>query len=596
MYCSQCGAEVPDSSAFCPNCGTPTSASSATPTADAAQTVVEKAAQEAAAPSIEPVQEAASESIDDALARLKSEMEAEGSAADQTAAPAVAPVAPVAPPAEPASPVESIPAPQPTAVSPAPGAPTPAPAYTPAPAAQTIPTPAPTQQTYAPQPSYAPPAPAGQQAPGYAYQPAAATGAPMGATPAKKSPIAKIAIGAVVLALAGFLVYMFFGNRGGGGNTGGGNTPSPTGYDLFDSKGNPTIYSILELTGAELAQAVEGQGFSWDSESLWWISSEGNDYIYVYGNDDYEFTRSEITSLSRNGQGKACLYVIVTDEGEYRSVRDALDKLANIDVLDSEWLEDDLGLAVVAGPSGRNNIILASGRNGYYVLNIFNEEAVASGLLEEYLGDDYGSSVAEVWNNLLRRSVGGSSGASATTPSIPSTAPSTPTSGTLSQGAVGSIPPGSYIVGEGLPAGEYKLYADEGGIGGYYALYPDNSSTEIDDIIDNSFFDSCCYVTLRNGQYVEFEDCSLDPISSCSATTEWGASGIYKIGLDIPAATITLTPTESGMGYYAVLTSTDPVTMYETLVTFDLIDEPVSIEVSEGQYLDIVSCYIDINQ
>lgn len=592
MYCSHCGAEIPDSSAFCPNCGKPTSASSAAPIADAAQTAAE-----------EPVQEAASESIDDALARLKAEMGAEdapssqaasGSEAAETPAPAVAPVVPVAPPAEPASYVGPAPAAQPSA-------PASAPAYTPAPAAQTIPTPAPTQQPYASQPTYAPPAPVGQQAPGYAYQPAAATGIPAGTQPAKKSPIAKIAIGAVVVALVGVLLYMAFGNRGGGGggNIGGGGTPvSSAEYDLFDAKGNPTLYAVTELTGSEFAQAIEGQGFSWSSERLWWVSSDGNDCAYVSGNNEYEFTRDEITRLDRNASGTSCLYVIVVDDRDYSSARDAFEKLANITVLDSEWIADDLGLAVVSGPSGRNNMVLINVNDeiGLYILNVFNEEAVASGLLEEYLEEDYGSSVAEVWESLFGRKIdGGSSSASSTAPST-TTAPSTPTVGTLSQGAIGSIPPGSYIVGEGLPAGEYKLYADAD-TSGYYAVYADNSSTEIDDIINNGVFSSCSYVTLQNGQYVEFERCSLDPISSCSATTDWSADGVYKVGLDIPAGTITITPEGDDFGgFYTVFSTSDPATMYDSILAADMIDDPVSIEVSEGQYLSITFSSVDIKQ
>lgn len=605
MYCSHCGAGIPDDSAFCPNCGTPTSASSSEPVIDAAQAAVEETVQEAAAPSAEPIQEAASESVDDALARLKAEMDAESAAASQATAPAVAPVIPVAASAEPARYVESVPA---ASASAAPNTPAPAPAYTPAPAPaqQTIPAPAPVQQAYAPQPTYAPPAPTSQQAPGYAYQPAASTGAPMGAAPAKKSPIAKIAIAAVVLALAGFLVFTFFGNSGdGGGTSGGGGTPTPaptpapsTDYDLFDAKGNPTLYSVVELTGAEFTQAIEDEGFSWNSERLWWESSDGNDCVYVSGNNDYEFSRSEIGELDRNASGTSCIYVIVVDDRDYKSSKDAFDKLANIDVVDSEWIDDGLGLAVVSGPSGGNSIVLVNVNDdiGLYVLNVFNEEAVDSGLLEEYLGDDYGSSIAEVWDNLFGRTIdGGRTGASTTAPSL-TTAPSTPTVGTLSQGAVGSIPPGSYIVGEGLPSGEYKLYADAD-TSGYYAVYADNSSTEIEDIVNNSVFESCCYVTLQDGQYVEFERCSLDPISSCSATADWSASGIYKIGLDIPAGTVTLTPDgEDFSGFYTVFSTSDPVTMYDSVVAIDMIDGPVSIEVSEGQYLSISFCSVDIQQ
>ena len=76
-------------------------------------------------------------------------------------------------------------------------------------------------------------------------------------------------------------------------------------------------------------------------------------------------------------------------------------------MLDEEWLEEDLGVAAVKGPSGATDIVLIDYNDeiGLYILNIFNEKAISSGLLEEYVGDDYGDTAAEVWYNLFGRSI-----------------------------------------------------------------------------------------------------------------------------------------------------------------------------------------------
>ena len=97
----------------------------------------------------------------------------------------------------------------------------------------------------------------------------------------------------------------------------------------------------------------------------------------------------------------------MVDDRDYSSAQDAFKKLCNIEVLDTEWLEEDLGVAAVKGPSGATDIVLIDYNDeiGLYILNIFNEKAISSGLLEEYVGDDYGDTAAEVWYNLFGRSI-----------------------------------------------------------------------------------------------------------------------------------------------------------------------------------------------
>ncbi len=494
MFCSYCGAQLPDGAAFCSHCGKPVAAPVPEPVVEAVEEIAEpvvetveevaapvaEAVEEVAAPVVETVEEVAapvaeaveevaapvveaveeapeavSADVEDALARLRAEMEAAGElptssvaepvvkAAEpevaapvfEAAAPAVAevaPVVPVAPAAEPASYVEPTPAPAPAPAAPQPTyTPAPQPAYTPAPQQSYTPAPQPAAQSYTPQQaytqptqSYTPPAPTGQPAPNYSYQPVATSVA--GAKPAKKSPLAKIAIGVIALALVGFIVFSLFGGGGkkpsGGSSSGGGSsnpvvtptdgggsttpsTPAPTsGYDTVDSKANPTFYTMLETDGENLINVIETEGgFSWKSDNLWWLSPDGNDAFYVMGKDDYEFTRTEIGSLPANGKGTPCVYVLVVDDRDYSSMSDVIDKLCNISLDDSVFVDDEgLGMAMVTTPSGATDLVVITYIEdpGLYRVNIFNEDAIAAGVFEDAF-DVEGSTATEVWHNIM---------------------------------------------------------------------------------------------------------------------------------------------------------------------------------------------------
>ena len=175
-------------------------------------------------------------------------------------------------------------------------------------------------------------------------------------------------------------------------------------YDAIDDKGNLTFYSILELDGSEIATALELTGYEWEDDNKWWVSEDGNDAFYVSSNDDYEYLYDEIGALKANGAGKSCVFVSVVDDRDYSTLSAAFKALCNIEIVDEEWLgEDSLGIAIVKSPSGNANFVIMDYNTDaeLYVLSIFNEEAISSGLLDEYLGDDYGHTIEELQSNLF---------------------------------------------------------------------------------------------------------------------------------------------------------------------------------------------------
>lgn len=64
-----------------------------------------------------------------------------------------------------------------------------------------------------------------------------------------------------------------------------------------------------------------------------------------------------------------------------------------------------------------------------------------------------------------------------------------------------------FKVGYHIPAGEYKLLANDVN-SGYYAVLK-NPNSEIDDIITNDNFEGQAYVTVKNGQYLELSRCRI---------------------------------------------------------------------------------------
>lgn len=65
---------------------------------------------------------------------------------------------------------------------------------------------------------------------------------------------------------------------------------------------------------------------------------------------------------------------------------------------------------------------------------------------------------------------------------------------------------GQYLVGDDIPAGEYKLTATNKEYDAYYELNSDPNGL---DIISNDNFSNNCYVTVYNGQYLTLHRCEL---------------------------------------------------------------------------------------
>ena len=100
------------------------------------------------------------------------------------------------------------------------------------------------------------------------------------------------------------------------------------------------------------------------------------------------------------------VYITVVDDRDYASASDVIGALAEGSTIDAiEWLNDEqtTGVVAVSCPSTGRSIALISYESNteMYVVDFFNTEAVAQGVVDEWLGDNYGTSVDEIWETVF---------------------------------------------------------------------------------------------------------------------------------------------------------------------------------------------------
>lgn len=181
-------------------------------------------------------------------------------------------------------------------------------------------------------------------------------------------------------------------------------TVSAPAADLVDVNGNLSLYGLLEQSGSAVADTLEANGYTWDDERLWWISSDGNNLFYVMGDADREYTGAEVAALKAGGAGESLHFDYVLNAADYGSLKNAVNTIAGSDVtvVNSYFPADEVGIAVVRDSANRDYTIMATKDENYdaYRVLVFNPEAASSGLLIEWLGAGEGTTAAEVWESI----------------------------------------------------------------------------------------------------------------------------------------------------------------------------------------------------
>lgn len=176
--------------------------------------------------------------------------------------------------------------------------------------------------------------------------------------------------------------------------------------EALDAHGNPTLYAVTELDGAQLSDMLAAAGWRWDTESLMFFVPNVHAALYAFGPDSYEYTYSDISGLSAFGSGSPVQFVILVEAEDYPTTEDALSALVPEPLVIEaiEWSDErDTCFFAFHGPSGERSFAMLTHEpdNGTYRLVAFNPEAISQGLFADWLGEDLGTSVDEVWNNMF---------------------------------------------------------------------------------------------------------------------------------------------------------------------------------------------------
>ncbi len=153
---------------------------------------------------------------------------------------------------------------------------------------------------------------------------------------------------------------------------------------------------------------------------------------------------------------------------------------------------------------------------------------------------------------------------------------------------------GIYKVGRDIPAGEYV--ARKNSSAPYAAGITFRKSTDYfsGESLDMRTVDTPTYITLEAGEYVEIVQGNLSPATNKSIAKENSdgsySSGMYKVGVDIPAGKYMLTPITSNAMYNIYKDSL--YTSSSILKTGTGLKNTVEIKLQSGQYIEFTGAKI----
>ncbi len=159
--------------------------------------------------------------------------------------------------------------------------------------------------------------------------------------------------------------------------------------------------------------------------------------------------------------------------------------------------------------------------------------------------------------------------------------------------AVPWIKQGMYKVGSDLPAGEYVIFSD-GGMS-YFQVSKDSSGS-LEGIVTNDNFTGTRYVTVNDGQYIEFSGSkmlSIDDAPILEAVDNKYQEGMYKVGRDIKAGEYKIVPDGTGNSYMEV--AKDSSGILDSIVTNDNLSGEKYITIADGQYIKLSGCHLVVN-
>lgn len=152
---------------------------------------------------------------------------------------------------------------------------------------------------------------------------------------------------------------------------------------------------------------------------------------------------------------------------------------------------------------------------------------------------------------------------------------------------------GMYKIGTDLPAGEYILITNS--ILPAYLQVSSDSTGSLESIISNDNFSGNRYVTVTDGQYLEFTGSKgypQDKAPSLVPADKTYSEGMYKVGKDIDAGEYKVIPDEAAIPAY-VEVSKDSSGILGSIVSNDNFQAEKYVTIAQGQYIKLVGCHIN---
>ena len=167
------------------------------------------------------------------------------------------------------------------------------------------------------------------------------------------------------------------------------------GEKYHDTNWNPTLYSIVELTGAELSDLLAHYNFYWDDEYVGWTATDGS--LYSVSTASGNLSQSQVKALPKGAAGQSVALALWV-EG-YDTPDAAFKSLTKDIVVEEKYVVDNETVcAIVYGsPLVRYLVVTTKYDDGEQLFMLFTDESISSGYFSELFNAKAGSSIKDVW-------------------------------------------------------------------------------------------------------------------------------------------------------------------------------------------------------
>lgn len=151
------------------------------------------------------------------------------------------------------------------------------------------------------------------------------------------------------------------------------------------------------------------------------------------------------------------------------------------------------------------------------------------------------------------------------------------------------IKDGKYEVGKDIKAGEYVFIGED--IGGYIEVNS-KENNELESIITNDVVNTFIYITLNDGEYLDIKNGYLiDEKDFTVENKDEYREGMYKVGKDIEKGQYNVYSEEDAYSPYVEI-SKDSRGVSKSIIFNDVLDENITVNLEDGQYIKLRQTYI----